>query len=101
MLQKLHFQETRRSWQEVIKGLLLFCILYLQIQLSDLQITSTKDQLGALSWGRDGKIGVLGWFFFFSSVMLLQILCIYADIHTCMDLDTWIISDGILLRSET
>lgn len=32
MLQKLYFQETRRSWQAVIKGLLLFCIPYLQIQ---------------------------------------------------------------------
>lgn len=32
ILQKLYFQETRRSWQAVIKGLLLFCILCLQIQ---------------------------------------------------------------------
>lgn len=41
--------------------------------LSDLQKISVKVQLGALSWGRDGKIGglVLG---LFSSVMLLQIL---------------------------
>lgn len=31
ILQKLYFQETRRSWQAVIKGLLLFCILCLQI----------------------------------------------------------------------
>lgn len=72
MLRKLYFQETRRSWQAAIKVLLLFCILYLQIQLSDLHIISMKDHLGALSWGRDGKIGVLvcglffvgGWFFF-------------------------------------
>lgn len=66
-----------------------------------------KDQLGPLSWERDGKIGLgcffggfLGLVFFFSSVMLLRILCIYADIHTCMDLDTWIISNGSLLCSE-
>lgn len=40
ILQKLHFRETRGSWQAVIKGLLLFCILYLQTQLSGLQIIS-------------------------------------------------------------
>lgn len=32
ILQKLYFQETRRSWQAVIKGLLLFCILCHQTQ---------------------------------------------------------------------
>lgn len=30
MLQKLRFHETRRTWQAVIKGFFLFCILYLQ-----------------------------------------------------------------------
>lgn len=59
-----------------------------------------KDQLGELSWGRDGKIGGLFFDSFFSSVTLLQILCVDADIHTCMDLDTWVISDGILICSE-
>lgn len=63
----------------------------------DFQIISTNDQLGALSWGTDGKTG--GLVLFYSSVMLLQIFCIYAAIHTCMDLDCWIIG-GVWLHPE-
>lgn len=78
ILQKLLFQEARRSWQAVIKGLLLFCILYLQTQLSGLQIISINRCI-KLGKGMEK----IQFFFFLLSHMAINFvyICRYTHLH--------------------
>lgn len=96
VLQKLHLPETRRSWQAGLMDCFCFAS-FIFTNSKWLPNYFHKWSTGCIKLGKGWKN--CGFCLVLYSVMLLQIFCIYAAIHTCMDLDCWIIG-GVWLHPE-